>query len=202
MNITVLVDFENDSVRTALEVARRARRRGSGAFGSTRRSRSSTARCGTEMGDFRPTGVNPRLVRNVRDALDDAGFGDVQDRRLGRVHRREDPRVRGGRRAGRRLRRRLVADPRLERLHRATSSSPTGSRRPRSAGTYGRARGWSSVDVKRILWDVDTQVDFVRADGKLAVPGRRGGAAGDGATRCGGARGAGSRTSPQPTTTS
>jgi nicotinamidase/pyrazinamidase len=24
--------------------------------------------------------------------------------------------------------------------------------------------------VKRILWDVDTQVDFVRADGKLAVP--------------------------------
>jgi len=25
--------------------------------------------------------------------------------------------------------------------------------------------------VKRVLWDVDTQVDFVRADGKLAVPG-------------------------------
>jgi nicotinamidase/pyrazinamidase len=25
--------------------------------------------------------------------------------------------------------------------------------------------------VKRILWDVDTQVDFVHADGKLAVPG-------------------------------
>ena len=25
--------------------------------------------------------------------------------------------------------------------------------------------------MKRILWDVDTQVDFVRADGKLAVPG-------------------------------
>jgi len=25
--------------------------------------------------------------------------------------------------------------------------------------------------VKRILWDVDTQFDFVRADGKLAVPG-------------------------------
>jgi nicotinamidase/pyrazinamidase len=24
--------------------------------------------------------------------------------------------------------------------------------------------------VKRVLWDVDTQVDFVRADGKLAVP--------------------------------
>jgi nicotinamidase/pyrazinamidase len=25
--------------------------------------------------------------------------------------------------------------------------------------------------MRRILWDVDTQVDFVRADGKLAVPG-------------------------------
>jgi nicotinamidase/pyrazinamidase len=25
--------------------------------------------------------------------------------------------------------------------------------------------------VKRVLWDVDTQVDFVHADGKLAVPG-------------------------------
>jgi nicotinamidase/pyrazinamidase len=25
--------------------------------------------------------------------------------------------------------------------------------------------------VKRVLWDVDTQADFVRADGKLAVPG-------------------------------
>jgi nicotinamidase/pyrazinamidase len=24
--------------------------------------------------------------------------------------------------------------------------------------------------VKRVLWDVDTQIDFVRADGKLAVP--------------------------------
>jgi len=24
--------------------------------------------------------------------------------------------------------------------------------------------------VKRVLWDVDTQVDFVHADGKLAVP--------------------------------
>jgi nicotinamidase/pyrazinamidase len=28
--------------------------------------------------------------------------------------------------------------------------------------------------VKRLLWDVDTQVDFVHADGKLAVPGATG----------------------------
>ncbi len=30
--------------------------------------------------------------------------------------------------------------------------------------------------MKRVLWDVDTQVDFVRADGKLAVPGAEGAA--------------------------
>jgi nicotinate phosphoribosyltransferase len=31
-----------------------------------------------EMGDFKPTGVNERLVRKVRAALDDAGFEDVR----------------------------------------------------------------------------------------------------------------------------
>ena len=30
------------------------------------------------MGDFKPTGVNERLVRKVRDALDEAGFADVR----------------------------------------------------------------------------------------------------------------------------
>jgi nicotinate phosphoribosyltransferase len=30
------------------------------------------------MGDFKPTGVNERLVRKVRDALDGAGFGQVR----------------------------------------------------------------------------------------------------------------------------
>ena len=30
------------------------------------------------MGTFPPTGVNPRLVWNVRNALDDEGFGDVK----------------------------------------------------------------------------------------------------------------------------
>jgi nicotinate phosphoribosyltransferase len=31
-----------------------------------------------ELGDFRPTGVNERLVRNVRDALDRDGFERVK----------------------------------------------------------------------------------------------------------------------------
>ena len=40
-----------------------------------------------------------------------------EDRRVGRLHGGADPGVRAGRRAGGRLRRRLVPDPRLERLH-------------------------------------------------------------------------------------
>jgi len=31
-----------------------------------------------ELGDFPPTGVNPRLVEKVRAGLDDAGFADVR----------------------------------------------------------------------------------------------------------------------------
>ena len=56
--------------------------------------------------------------------------------------------------------------------------------------------------VKRILWDVDTQVDFVLADGKLAVPGRGGGAAGDGAARRRRTHGRRSARRVRPTTTS
>jgi nicotinate phosphoribosyltransferase len=31
-----------------------------------------------EMGGFKPTGVNPRLVHKVRDALDEAGYTEVR----------------------------------------------------------------------------------------------------------------------------
>ena len=76
MNITVLVDFENDSVRTALEVATRWGR-SCGACGWTPPSSSSTAACGGD-GRFKPTGVNPRLVEKVRGALDAAGIPNVR----------------------------------------------------------------------------------------------------------------------------
>ncbi|HVV59256.1 MAG TPA: hypothetical protein VHC45_12910 [Gaiellaceae bacterium] len=77
MNLTVLVDFENDSVRTALDVARALGPRLWGVRLDTSEAlvdRSLWA----ELGDFRPTGVNPRLVWKVRDALDEAGFPDVK----------------------------------------------------------------------------------------------------------------------------
>src|SRR5215213_9102443 len=77
MNVTVLVDFENDSVATALEVADAL---GDDLWGvrldtsDTLVDRSLLA----QMGRFKPTGVNARLVENVRTALDEAGHGRVK----------------------------------------------------------------------------------------------------------------------------
>src|ERR687886_1772687 len=77
MNITVLVDFDNDSVRSALEVARALGPRLWGVRLDTSESLVDRS-LWEEMGDFRPTGVNERLVRKVRDALDDAGYSHVR----------------------------------------------------------------------------------------------------------------------------
>ena len=77
MNVVVLVDFENDSVRTALEVARALGPRLWGVRLDTSGQlvdRSLWA----ELGDFDPRGVNERLVRKVRDALDADGFERVK----------------------------------------------------------------------------------------------------------------------------
>jgi nicotinate phosphoribosyltransferase len=77
MAVTVLVDFENDSARTALEVAEALGDRLWGVRLDTSETlvdRSLWA----EMGEFRPTGVNEQLVRKVRAALDGAGFERVR----------------------------------------------------------------------------------------------------------------------------
>jgi nicotinate phosphoribosyltransferase len=77
MNITVLVDFDNDSVRTALEVAEALGPRLWGVRLDTAETLVDRSLF-DELGDFRPTGVNPRLVWKVRRALDDAGFDWVR----------------------------------------------------------------------------------------------------------------------------
>jgi nicotinate phosphoribosyltransferase len=77
MNVTVLVDFENDSVRTALEVAHALGPRLWGVRLDTSEALVDHSLV-DEMGDFRPTGVNRRLVEKVRRALDDAGFPEVR----------------------------------------------------------------------------------------------------------------------------
>jgi nicotinate phosphoribosyltransferase len=77
MNVTVLVDFENDSVRTALDVARALGPRLWGVRLDTAEALVDRS-LWEEMSDFRPTGVNPRLVWKVREALDTDGFPAVK----------------------------------------------------------------------------------------------------------------------------
>ena len=77
MNVTVLVDFENDSVRTALEVADALGDRLWGVRLDTAESLVDRT-LWTELGDFTPTGVNERLVSKVRNALDASGHGSVR----------------------------------------------------------------------------------------------------------------------------
>jgi nicotinate phosphoribosyltransferase len=81
MNITVLVDFENDSVRTALEVAHALGDQLWGVRLDTSESlvdRSLLDELDPPAGSFTRTGVNPRLVEKVRGGLDGAGFGNVK----------------------------------------------------------------------------------------------------------------------------
>jgi nicotinate phosphoribosyltransferase len=77
MNVTVLVDFWNDSVTTAIEVADAL---GDDLWGVRldTSERLVDRSLWDEMGDFRPTGVNHVLVRKVRDALDAAGHERVK----------------------------------------------------------------------------------------------------------------------------
>jgi nicotinate phosphoribosyltransferase len=77
MNVTVLVDFHNDSVGTALEVAEALQEK----LWGVRLDTSETLvdhSLWQEMGSFKPVGVNPRLVEKVRGALDGAGFPGVK----------------------------------------------------------------------------------------------------------------------------
>ena len=76
-NITVLVDFENDSVRTALEVARALGPKLWGVRLDTSGQLVDRS-LWNEMGDFDPRGVNDRLVHKVREALDRDGFERVK----------------------------------------------------------------------------------------------------------------------------
>ena len=76
-NVTVLVDFANTSVETALDVAEALGDRLWGVRLDTSESLVDFSLVG-EMGDFKPTGVNERLVWKVRAALDAAGHEAVR----------------------------------------------------------------------------------------------------------------------------
>lgn len=72
-----LVDFANDCVRTSLEVARALGDRLYGVRLDTSEMLVDQS-LWDQMGYFKPTGVNPQLVWNVRRALDADGFEKVK----------------------------------------------------------------------------------------------------------------------------
>jgi nicotinate phosphoribosyltransferase len=77
MNVTVLVDFDNDSVNTAIAVADALGDKLWGVRLDTS-ERLVDRSLWEDMGDFKPTGVNDLLVHKVRVALDDAGHERVR----------------------------------------------------------------------------------------------------------------------------
>jgi nicotinate phosphoribosyltransferase len=77
MNVTVLVDFENDSVRTALEVAHALGDQLWGVRLDTSEGLVDHA-LRDEPDQEAARGVNPMLVRKVREALDAEGFQHVR----------------------------------------------------------------------------------------------------------------------------
>jgi nicotinate phosphoribosyltransferase len=77
MNVTVLVDFWNDSVKTAIEVADALGDHLWGVRLDTSERLVDRSLFG-EMSDFPPTGVNHVLVEKVRHALDAAGHERVK----------------------------------------------------------------------------------------------------------------------------
>ena len=77
IRLITLVDFDNDCVGTSLAVARAL---GDKLYG-VRLDTSETLVDKSvipQMGTFKPTGVNPELVRNVRRALDAEGYSQVK----------------------------------------------------------------------------------------------------------------------------
>ena len=77
VELIVPVDYENDAVRTALDVARAM----VGHLWGVRIATSEhlvDASIIPMMGTFPPAGVNPQLVWNVRNALDAEGMGEVK----------------------------------------------------------------------------------------------------------------------------
>ncbi|HET7109598.1 MAG TPA: hypothetical protein VFI41_01900 [Gemmatimonadales bacterium] len=77
VRLITLVDFENDCVATSLDVARDLGDRLYGVRLDTSEMLVDQSVLPV-MGRFKPTGVTPQLVHNVRNALDAEGFGHVK----------------------------------------------------------------------------------------------------------------------------
>ena len=77
VNVIPLVDFDNDCVGASIAVARALGDRLHGVRLDTSETMVDKSII-PQMGRFAPTGVNPQLVWNVRQGLDQAGFPNVK----------------------------------------------------------------------------------------------------------------------------
>lgn len=77
VRLITLVDFDNDCVGTSVAVARELGDRLYGVRLDTSETLVDKSVI-PQMGTFKPTGVNPQLVRNVRRALDAEGYSHVK----------------------------------------------------------------------------------------------------------------------------
>jgi nicotinate phosphoribosyltransferase len=77
VRLITLVDFDNDCVGTSLGVARALGDRLYGVRLDTSETLVDKS-VSPQMGTFRPTGVNPQLVTNVRKALDAEGYKHIK----------------------------------------------------------------------------------------------------------------------------
>jgi nicotinate phosphoribosyltransferase len=77
LDILAPVDYANDSVTTSVEVAKALEGRLWGVRLDTPETMVDASVL-SQMGAFKPTGVNAPLVWNVRNALDAEGFGEVK----------------------------------------------------------------------------------------------------------------------------
>ena len=77
VDLIALVDYDNDCVKTSLDVARALEGQLWGVRLDTAENMVDKSVL-PQMGAFKPTGVNATLVWNVRNALDAEGFGDVK----------------------------------------------------------------------------------------------------------------------------
>jgi nicotinate phosphoribosyltransferase len=77
VEVIALVDYDNDAVKASLDVARALDERLWGVRLDTSENMVDKSVV-SMMGGFRPTGVNAPLVWNVRNALDNEGYGDVK----------------------------------------------------------------------------------------------------------------------------
>jgi nicotinate phosphoribosyltransferase len=77
VDIIALVDYDNDCAKTSVEVARALEDKLWGVRLDTSENIVDKSVI-SQMGAFKPTGVNASLVWNVRNALDAEGYGDVK----------------------------------------------------------------------------------------------------------------------------